>query len=152
VPCRIDDRALGHTLLVKVGQLDSLLDVVRRAPDPWDSNTRYRIGPVLTLIDLALLAGRRKIAEIACFAKILKQPQRRRLSLPRKKRNQWRRDALIGEAGSRSRNATLLADLALLRKVLLRMMAEELETQSLPGLREHLHSHPAFCLTLLARS
>lgn len=72
------------TLPVKVEHLDSLLDVFRRAPDPRDSNTRYRIGPVLTLIALALLAGRREIAEIARYAQTLKQSQRRRLNLPRK--------------------------------------------------------------------
>jgi hypothetical protein len=73
------------TLPVKVEQMDSLLDVFRRAPDPRDDNTRYRIGPVLTLIALALLAGRREIAEIARFATTLTQPQRRRLNLPLKK-------------------------------------------------------------------
>lgn len=73
------------TLPVKAGQMDSLLDVFRQAPDPRDANTRYRIGPVLTLIAMALLAGRREIAEIARFATTLTQPQRRRLGLPRKK-------------------------------------------------------------------
>lgn len=73
------------TLPVKVEQMDSLLDVFRRAPDPRDANTRYRIGPVLTLIALALLAGRREIAEIARYAQTLKPAQRRRLNLPRKK-------------------------------------------------------------------
>lgn len=67
-------------------------------------------------------------------------------------RNHWRRDALMGEDGSRSRNATLLANLALLRNVLLQVMARELETQSLPQLREGLHSHPAQALNLLAHS
>ncbi len=56
------------TLPVPTEDLDSLLDVFRQAPDPRDDNTRYRIGPVLTLIALALLAGRREIAEIARFA------------------------------------------------------------------------------------
>jgi len=73
------------TLPVKIEQMDSLLDVFRRAPDPRDTNTRYRIGPVLTLIALALLAGRREIAEIARFATTLTPPQRRRLNLPLKK-------------------------------------------------------------------
>src|SRR5580765_7268899 len=73
------------TLPVNAEQVGSLLDVFRRAPDPRDSNTRYRIGPVLTLIAMALLAGRREIAEIARFATTLTQPQRRRLGLPRKK-------------------------------------------------------------------
>jgi predicted transposase YbfD/YdcC len=67
-------------------------------------------------------------------------------------RNHWRRDALLGEDKSRSRNATLLANLALLRNVLLHVMAPELEHQSLPQLRERLHSHPAHSLALLASS
>jgi hypothetical protein len=66
-------------------QMDCLLEVFRRAPDPRDSNTQYRTGPVLTIIAMALLAGRREIAEIARFANTLSQPQRRRLGLPLKK-------------------------------------------------------------------
>lgn len=73
------------TLPVNAEQVDSLLHVFRTAPDPRDSNTRYRIGPVLTLIAMALLAGRREIAEIARFASKLTQAQRRRIGLPRKK-------------------------------------------------------------------
>ncbi|MCI0353402.1 MAG: ISAs1 family transposase [Acidobacteriales bacterium] len=77
--------APSGTLPVNAEQLGSLWDVFRKAPDPRDANTRYRIGPVLTLIAMALLAGRREIAEIAHFATTLTQPQRRRLALPRKK-------------------------------------------------------------------
>lgn len=73
------------TLPIKAKQQDSLLDVFRKGPDPRRSNTRYRIGPVLTIIAMALLAGRRDIAEIARFATTLSQAQRRRLGLPRKK-------------------------------------------------------------------
>ena len=72
------------TLPIKAEQLGSLLDVFRKAPDPR-SHTRYRIGPVLTIIAMALLAGRREIAEIARFATTLSQGQRRRLVLPLKK-------------------------------------------------------------------
>lgn len=77
--------APSGTLPVQAQQLDSLLEMFRQAPDPRDDNTRYRIGPVLTLIALALLAGRREIAEIARFATTLTPPQRRRLGLPIKK-------------------------------------------------------------------
>ncbi len=77
--------APSGTLPVPVADLDSLLDVFCHAPDPRDANTRYRIGPVLTLIALALLAGRREIAEIARFATTLTPLQRRRLGLPRKR-------------------------------------------------------------------
>lgn len=73
------------TLPVNAEQLGSLLDVFRKAPDPRDTNTRYRIGAVLTLIAMALLAGRREIAEITRFATTLTQAQRRRLGLPRRK-------------------------------------------------------------------
>ena len=67
-------------------------------------------------------------------------------------RNHWRRDALMGEDGSRSRHATLLANVALIRSALLHVMSPHLETQSLPQLREHLHSHPARCLAILTTS
>ena len=66
-------------------------------------------------------------------------------------RNHWRRDALLGEDGSRSRNPRLLANVALIRNALLAVLAETLHSQSLPQLCETLHSHPARCLALLAR-
>jgi hypothetical protein len=65
-------------------QMKSLGDVFRHAPDPRAPNTHFRIGPVLTLIAMALLAGRRDIAEIVRFATTLTPAQRRQLGLPRK--------------------------------------------------------------------
>ncbi len=65
-------------------QMLSLLEVLRLAPDPRAKNTRMRIGPVLALVAMALLAGRRDITEIARFAQTLRQPQRRELGLPKK--------------------------------------------------------------------
>ena len=76
--------APSGVLPVTPPQMKSLRDVCRRAPDPREANTQYRIGPGLTLIAMALLAGRRDIAEIARFATTLTQPQRRHLGLPRK--------------------------------------------------------------------
>ncbi len=67
-------------------------------------------------------------------------------------RNHWRRDALLGEDGTRSRNPNLLANLALIRNVLLRALADSLEQHSLPALRERLHSQPGRCVALLASS
>ena len=63
----------------------SLLEVLRQAPDPRAKNVRFRIGPVLTLVALALLAGRRDFTEFARFATTLSQRQRHLLGLPRKK-------------------------------------------------------------------
>ena len=67
-------------------------------------------------------------------------------------RNHWRRDVLMGEDGSRSRHANLLANLALFRSALLHVLAGSLEEQSLPALRERLHSRPGDCLTLITRA
>ena len=64
-------------------------------------------------------------------------------------RNHWRRDVLMGEDRSRSRNAHLLANLALIRSALLHLLSEPLQQQSLPELRDSLRSHPARCLALL---
>lgn len=65
-------------------------------------------------------------------------------------RNHWRRDALMGEDRSRSRNANLLANVALIRSALLPLLAERHPDQSLPQVRESLASRPARCLALLA--
>ncbi len=67
-------------------------------------------------------------------------------------RNHWRRDAVMGEDRSRSRNASLLANLALLRNALLALLASHCPGQPLPQIREHLHSRPSACLNLLTKS
>jgi predicted transposase YbfD/YdcC len=64
-------------------------------------------------------------------------------------RNHWRRDAIMGEDRSRSRQPHLLANLALLRNALLLLLTDHGPTSSLPQIREHLHSRPAQCLNLL---
>lgn len=77
--------APGGTLPVRAEHLDSLMDVFGKAPDPRASNSVYRTFGVLTVLAMALLAGRREIAQIARFATSLSQGQRRRLGFPRKK-------------------------------------------------------------------
>jgi predicted transposase YbfD/YdcC len=64
-------------------------------------------------------------------------------------RNHWRRDALMGEDRSRSRNANLLANVALIRSALLALLAEHYPDQPLPQLQEQFHSRPSHCLNLL---
>lgn len=66
----------------------SLLEVLRKAPDPRGRNTRFRTGPVLCIVAMALLCGARQISEIARFANRLRPAQRRELGLPRKKGTQ----------------------------------------------------------------
>jgi predicted transposase YbfD/YdcC len=65
-------------------------------------------------------------------------------------RNHWRRDVLMGEDGSRSRNAHLLANLALLRSALLPILSEHLHGQSLPEFREGIRARPSRCLAIIA--
>lgn len=81
-------RPPSGVLPVDQPQLLSLFELLQRAPDPRARNTRFRIGAVLTLVALALLAGRREIAEIARFATTLHPRQRRLLGLPRRKGTQ----------------------------------------------------------------
>ena len=64
-------------------------------------------------------------------------------------RNHWRRDALLGEDRSRSRNASLLANVALIRSALLGLLSQHHPDEPLPQIQEHLHSHPNRCLALL---
>jgi hypothetical protein len=72
-------------LLLKPAQSLSLLEALRKVPDPRQSNTRFRIGPLLTLITMALLSGASNVAQIARFATRLQPKQRAALALPIKK-------------------------------------------------------------------
>lgn len=64
-------------------------------------------------------------------------------------RNHWRRDALLGEDRSRSRHPQLLANLALLRNVLLHLLPCDTDSPSLPQTQEQLQRNLGKCLELL---
>ena len=66
-------------------QTRSLMEALRSVKDPRSSHTRYRIGPVLAVVSMALLAGRRDIASFHRFGWLLRQNQRALLGLPFKK-------------------------------------------------------------------
>ena len=65
-------------------------------------------------------------------------------------RNHWRRDALMGEDRSRSRNPNLLANLALIRSALLALLADHSVGLPLPQIREQLNARPGQSLNLLS--
>ena len=67
-------------------------------------------------------------------------------------RNHWRRDALMGEDRSRSRNPNLLANMALIRNALLQVLSEHIAERSLPEFRENLGSCPSRCMALPTNS
>jgi predicted transposase YbfD/YdcC len=64
-------------------------------------------------------------------------------------RNHWRRDVLMGEDGSRSRNPNLLANLAIIRSALLCGLSEQLEGRSQSEISECLHSDPQRCWEII---
>lgn len=64
-------------------------------------------------------------------------------------RNHWRRDVLFGEDGSRSRNANLLANMALIRNTLLAVLAEHFPEASGPAILEELGRNLSQGLKLL---
>jgi predicted transposase YbfD/YdcC len=64
-------------------------------------------------------------------------------------RNHWRRDALLGEDRSRSRNPNLLANVALIRSALLVLLTDKFPDDPLPQVRERLACRPGRCLALL---
>jgi hypothetical protein len=78
--------AAPHGLLpLGTAQQRSLMELFCGAPEPRGRNTRFRIGPLLCIVAMALLAGARQISEIARFATRLTPKQRAALRLPRKK-------------------------------------------------------------------
>ncbi len=82
--CRAGRRgAPTGTLPIKSAQLPSLFEALCEVPDPRGKNTRFKIGPVLAIVALALLAGRRDIAGIWRMGHLLDQDQRFLLRLPR---------------------------------------------------------------------
>lgn len=64
-------------------------------------------------------------------------------------RNHWQRDAFWGEDRSRTRNPNALANLALLRNALLTLLPKHFPDESLPVVKEQLHSNPAACLRVI---
>ena len=61
----------------------------------------------------------------------------------------WRRDVLLGEDGTRSRNAMLLGNLALMRNVLLALHEQHYPGRNLMELIEAVQRRPALALHLI---
>lgn len=64
-------------------------------------------------------------------------------------RNHWRRDASLGEDGTRLRNAKALMNLALLRSVNLRLLSIDGSDEWLPAKKERLAANPASAFALV---
>lgn len=66
-------------------QMLSLMETLHTLPDPRGKNVRFRVGPVLTIVAMALLCGQRDLSQFQRFGWRLRHPQRRLLNLPFKK-------------------------------------------------------------------
>jgi predicted transposase YbfD/YdcC len=64
-------------------------------------------------------------------------------------RNHWRRDASLGEDGTRSRNPRAIINLALIRSVNLRLLSSLPDDDWLPSHKERLAANPTSALALL---
>ena len=64
-------------------------------------------------------------------------------------RNHWRRDASLGEDGTRLRNAKALINLALIRSVNLRLISADAGDEWLPAHKERLAVDPTSTMALL---
>ena len=69
-------------LPLKDAQMRSLLERLRAMPDPRAKNSRFKIGPVLTIVAMALLCGQRDVAQFHRLGWRLTQKQRAALWLP----------------------------------------------------------------------
>ena len=76
----------GARCSLPAAQRHSLAQALHQVPDPRRrQGLRYPLGPVLTLIALALLGGAESLSDIHRTGQRLSQPQRRSLGLRRKK-------------------------------------------------------------------
>lgn len=64
-------------------------------------------------------------------------------------RNHWRRDAIWGEDRSRTRNPNALANLAVLRNVILAIIPDHFDGTPLKQIHEALHSDPGHCIRIV---
>jgi hypothetical protein len=77
--------ATSGVLPLNRSQMRSLLDALCKMTDPRAGNTRFRLSPVLTIVSMALLCGKRDISQFYRFGWRLRQNQRALIRLPLKK-------------------------------------------------------------------
>ena len=66
-------------------------------------------------------------------------------------RNHWRRDASLGEDGTRLHHPVALINLALLRSVNLKLISSESDDDWLPAYKERLCAHPTLAFALIRK-
>jgi hypothetical protein len=72
----VNEETPERALPLKKKKIESLRDALALVPDPRRRNRTWKIGTLLTLICMGLLAGRKNLAEIYRFGQFLTQKQR----------------------------------------------------------------------------
>lgn len=72
----VNEATPERALPLKKDQIESLREALLRVPDPRRNNATWKMGTLLTLICMGLLAGRKNLAEIHRFGQLLTQKQR----------------------------------------------------------------------------
>ncbi len=68
---------------LKMKQIESLYDVLKKVKDPRARNSVFRIGAMLSITAMAILSGHRNLTQIVRFADRMNMKQRKNLGLPR---------------------------------------------------------------------
>lgn len=71
---------------LKMPQIESLHDLLKKTSDPRAGNRVFHIGSMLCILAMAMLSGHRNLVQVVRFAQRMKMPQRRALGLPRFKK------------------------------------------------------------------
>ena len=64
-------------------QVESLHEVLCKAPDPRARNRTFHIGSILSIVAMAIFSGHTNLVQIVRFANRLRNDQRKELGLPR---------------------------------------------------------------------
>jgi hypothetical protein len=89
--CQAGAHSDAHGVLpVTLKQLDSLFELFYSLEDTRARNRTYRLPSVLCVVSMAMMIGLTDISSIARFAKRMRQSQRKRICLPRKKGTNFR--------------------------------------------------------------
>jgi len=67
---------------LRIKQIESLHDALRKVPDPRAGNSTFRIGAMLSITAMAILSGHRNLVQIVRFANRMTMKQRKTLGLP----------------------------------------------------------------------
>jgi hypothetical protein len=67
---------------LKMPQIESLHEMLRKVPDPRANNCVFQIGAMLSIVAMAMFSGHRNLVQVVRFAQRMKMPHRKAIGLP----------------------------------------------------------------------